>query len=474
MRLKLVTFSDFANHLYPHEADYLVSIQNFNKEVNTHILSTLHWNCHNPYKPRGFDPDTDKRSYSYVKTWITHVLEKADVDRFYEWLAYTEKQVMIDAITPEEEKEILACLKTINPSKYFFLRFYELIQYFRDYLLIRVRNKFYKPINTYLQKYESAYHRSMDINIKLNQAAEEIIRQHETLDVEPIHYSDFLQTTFSDSTLDGYTRYRAAVRLTFLYYNYREFENLRVVYDELDKLFMTDVFYSKRLLANYYSNRAMMHSKLNELSLAEKFGYLSIRQKNSDYLFYLANLCAVLLRSAKYDQALKLMSSSIPDLKKTNSFYNKIGFASFYIRTLVYNNMAKNAVSYATTFLDAYKKEIFETRWHLFFTAYLQALLSAEKYSRLIMVAKRYNLVSLERKFIDKTVYMPVMLWHNEVALYMEGKQSKEHLVETIFSSANKLMLNKYKAIRINELLDNLSVSIPSEIASVRGKLNQI
>ncbi|MFZ4547809.1 MAG: hypothetical protein ACOYN4_10255 [Bacteroidales bacterium] len=471
MRLKLVTFSDFANQLYPHEADYLLGIQHFSKGVNKQILDIIHYNCHNHLKNREYDTAIDKRAYSYIKTWIVQALDMADVDKFYEWLAYTEKQVMIDAITSEEEKEILAYVKTIGPSQYFFLRFYELLQYFRDYLLIRVRNQFYKPINNYLQKYEAAYHRSMAINIRLNQAAEEIIRQHETLDAEPIHYSDFLKTTFNDPSLDGYTRYRAAVRLTFLYYNYREFDNLRVVYDELDKLFKTDVFYSKRILANYYSNRAMMHSKLNELALAEKFGYLSIRQKNSDYLFYLANLCGVLLRSGKYDKALKLMSSSIPELKKTNSFYNKIGFTSFYTRTLVYNKMAKNAVSYATTFLEAYKKEIFETRWHLFFSAYLQALLSAEKFSKLLSVAKRYNLLALEKKFIDKTVYMPVLLWYNEVALYMEGKQPKEKLTETITTSACKLLQNKYKAGRINELLDTISETIPLEVLIIKNRL---
>ncbi len=473
MRLKLVTFSDFANHLYPHEADYLLSIQHFSKGVNSQILKSIHHNCHHPEKPREYDPAIDKRSYSYIKAWIVQSLDKADVDKFYEWLAYTEKQVILDAIIPAEEKEILAFIKTISPSQYFFLRFYELLQYFRDYLLIRLRNRIYKPVNDYLQKYEAAYHRGMAINIQLNQAAEEIIRQHETLDAEPIHYSDFLKTTFNDSSLDGYTRYRAAVRLTFLYYNYREFENLRVVYDELDKLFKTDVFYSKRILANYYSNRAMMHSKLNELVLAEKFGYLSIRQKNSDYLFYLANLCGVLLRSRKYDKALKLMSSSIPELKKTSSFYNKIGFASFYTRTLVYNKMAAQAVSYANTFLEAYKKEIFETRWHLFFSAYLQALLTAENYSRLLSVAKRYNLLALEKKIIDKTVYMPVLLWHHEVALYMEGEQTRERLVETILSSSRMLLQNKYKASRIHELLDNLADAIPSEVLTIRNRLNE-
>ena len=471
MRSKLVTFSEFANHLYPHETDYLLSIQKFDKRINKEILDVIHWNSHHPSCPKEFDTAIDKRSYSYIKTWITQALEKVDVDMFYIWLANIEKQVMIDAILPEEEKEILTYIKTITPSHYFFLRFYELVQHFRDYLLIRVRTQFYKPTNDYLQTYEAAYYLSLDINSKLNQSAEEIIRQHETKDADPNHFSAFLQSTFSNKALDGYTRYRAAVRLTFLYYNYREFENLRFVYDELDALFKTDAFYSKRILANYYSNRAMMHSKLNELDLAEKFGYLSIRQKNCDYLFYLANLCGVLLRSKKYSIALKLMNASIPELKNTNSFYNKIGFVSFYTRTLVYNKMAKNAVSYATTFLEAYKKEIFETRWHLFFSAYLQALLSAEKYSRLLAVAKRYNLLTLEKKIIDKTVYMPVLLWYHEVALFMEGKQNKERLVENILASARFLLQHKYKSGRINELLDNLAGSIPHEVNEIRLSL---
>ena len=103
------------------------------------------------------------------------------------------------------------------------------------------------------------------------------------------------------------------------------------------------------------------------------------------------------------------MTASVPELKNTNSIYNKIGFASFYTRTLVYNKLAKKAVSYASTFLDAYKKEIFATRWHLFFSAYLQALLSSEEYVKLLSVTKRFNLLNLEKQYIDKTVYMPVV-----------------------------------------------------------------
>ncbi len=473
MKHKLTAFVDFAGKLYPHETDLLLGRSRFVKENNRAILQIIHHNSHHPENQLPFDQGIDKRVYSYIKGWITETLDHEEVDKFYEWLLATEKQVMTDSILPEEEKQIISFVRMITPSHYYFLKFYELLQYFRDFLLIRVRTRYHKITSNYLQAHQGSYQRSIAINNQLDRAAEEIIRQHETLDAEPIHFSAFLLDTFNDNTLDGYTRYRAAVRLTFLFYNYREFENLRSLYNALDKEFTNGAFYSKRVLANYYSNRAMMHSKLNELSLAEHYGYLSIRQKNSDYLFYLANLCGVLLRSKKYAKALTLMNESMPELKKTSSYYNKIGFVSFYIRTLIYNGKAKNAVSYATTFFEAYKKEIFETRWHLFFSAYAQALISASKYAKLLWLAKRYNLTEKEKKIIGTSVYMPILFWFTEVAQFMEDKQPREQLKNKIVESARRVMQNKYKAGKILELLDYLEESIPEIISEIKFELRQ-
>jgi hypothetical protein len=343
-----------------------------------------------------------------------------------------------------------------------------LVEHFRDFLLIRVRKILYKPTNSYLEQYVKEYQLGLSVNKQLNNASVEIIRQHESPDDNPSSFVELLNATFFNVQLDGYTRYRAAVRLTFLYYNFREFEQLRALYNALDEEFKGSTFYSKRLLSNFYSNRAMMHSKLNELGRAEHYGTLSIRQKNSDFLFYIANLCGVLLRSKKYEKAYKLMSQNIAELKNSSSFYNKIGFVSFYMRTLVHNNKAKSAASYGSTFLDAYRKEIFETRWHLFFTAFLQALLNAEKYNKAIAVAKRYNLIALEKKYIDTSVYTPVLQWYYELALYIEGKQSKEILVESLLVSARRLITNTYKTNKVMELLENLTDFIPNEIEEVK------
>lgn len=472
MKQKLLKFTEFANSLYPHEIDYLLSIQQFATDENLKILNLINYNCKNPLNILPYDRSLDKRKYSYVKNWVEKNLNDIDVDFFYDWLIAIEKQVMTDAIMPNEEKDLLEKINSSSNTHYYFIRFYELIQHYRDYLLIRVRSKYYKSISEYLEKNIEQYQLATELNKKLNSATIDIVKQHSTMGIESIHWESFLQETFLNQKLDGYTRYRAVVRLTFLYYNYREFDKLRSIYDILDKMFKTNVFYSKRILANYYANRAMMHSKLNELDMAEKYGYLSIRKHNSDYLFYLLNLCGVLLKSNKNKNAYKLMTESIPELKKTNSYYYKIGFAAFYIKTLLANNYVDKAVGYAETFFDGYKKEILKYRWHLFFSSYIRALFQAEKYSKILSITKRYNLVNKEKQFIGSAGYLPIILWYSTVASYIEGAISEVTLQNTIIKSGQALIKHKYKSIKINELLNELSESIPKIVKKIRIEIN--
>ncbi|RLD55139.1 MAG: hypothetical protein DRJ01_17080 [Bacteroidetes bacterium] len=472
MKQKLKKFSEFANSLYPHEIIFLLSIQHFNTDENLKIINLINYNSKNPLNTIPYDNSLDKRKYSYIKKWIIKSLNTIDVDFYYDWLIRIEKQVMKDSIMPDEEKDLLEKTKIISNNHYYFIRFYELLQYYRDYLLIRVRSQYYKPVSEYLERYEKNYHLSTELNKKLNNATIDIIKQHSTNNIESKQWEEFLRETFFNNNLDGYTRYRAVVRLTFLYYNYREFEKLKFIYDTLDKMFRTDVFYSKRILANYYSNRAMMHSKLNELDQAEKYGYLSIRQRNSDYLFYLVNLCGVLLKRGKNKQAYKLMSESIPELKKTNSFYYKIGFSAFYIKTLLANNCIDKAVNYAEIFFDGYKKEILKYRWHLFFCSYIRALFQAEKFAKILSITKRYNLVNKEKQFIGRARYLPIIFWYSTVANYIDGGISEKKLEEIIIKSGKALVKNKYKSIKISELLDELSEAIPKILKKIRTEIN--
>ena len=74
----------------------------------------------------------------------------------------------------------------------------------------------------------------------------------------------------------------------------------------------------------------------------------------------------------------------------------------------------------------------------------------------------------MERKYSEKTVYTPILLWYTEVALYMEGKITKEKLLETIIETSKKLLTSNYKSRRINEYLDSLYETIPTEITEIK------
>jgi hypothetical protein len=447
-----------------------MSIQTFTKNVNLKILQQIYNNCHSDQSPKPFDTSVDKRTYSYIKTWIINSLKKIDVDVFFEWLIVMDKKVLTDIISPSDEAEILSYMKIIKPAHYYFIRFFELLQYYRDYLLVRNRNKYNALIASYLDKYEANYLKSVEINKKLHFITDSIVkRDTDNADIQEIE--NLLQQIYFDELLDGYTRYRAIVRLTIFFYNYRQFDKQLIAYRHLDEIFKTPLFYSKRLLANYYANRAMMHSKLNELVMAEKYGYLSIQNKNSDYLFYLLNLCSVLVKQGKKTEVYKLMQESLPMLKNTNNTYYKIGFVSFYIKTLLVNQQYKKAVDYADNYFDAYKKDIFAHRWHLFFCSYLQALMLSEKYAQILSLCRRYNLIIKENQRINRADYMPVILLYSLLAEYMENIIDKGKLINSIVQTAKELMQDKYRSHKIIKLLDEIASVVPSEIKAAKKTL---
>lgn len=472
MRHKLSTFSDFVHSLFPHETEYLLSVQQFSKPENLKILHLVHYNSKNPLNRLPFDAHIDKRTYSYMKNWITETLAKVDVDKFYEWLLATERAVMADSITPEQEKALMEQASVTQPSRYYFIRFYQVMQHYRDYLMVRNRIRYYVQVTAYLEAYHDHYVRAVNLNNEMNAAAERIVTQIAANNEEFLRWEELFRAIYYDESLDGYTRYRAAVRLTILYYTNREFERLNEIYEHLDLQFRKDLFYSKRILANYYHNRAMMHSKLQEFDLAEKYGYLSVRQRNSDFLFYLVSLCGVLLRKGKNQQALKLMSESIPELKNTNSYHSKIGFVAFYIKTLAANNQFEKAVSYGTSFFEAYKREVLEYRWHLFFSAYIQALMRNENYARIVSLSKRFNLVQKEKELKGKVLYLPVLQWYTLLAEYMEGDISRDKFMEAIVGAGQNLLENKYKNKKIKELIEEMAVVLPEEMRTISDILN--
>ncbi|HUW04674.1 MAG TPA: hypothetical protein VMW01_00295 [Williamwhitmania sp.] len=471
MKDKLASFETFTSELYPHELDYLLSIQQFQKESNIKILNLIHYNSRNPKNRLPFDKTVDKRTYSYLKTWIIESLQKVDVDIFHEWLSRVEHDIMTDNIQTSEEKRLLGEMGNITPSSYYFMKFYRVLQHYRDYLIVRNRTRNYTFIGEYLDRYKGNYLQSQSLNNKINEAAEKVVFRKILVAEEFSVWETLFSEIYYNETIDGYTRYRAVIRLTILYYTNREFDKLRMVYDHLDRQFKTSVFYCKRILANYYANRAMMHSKLNQLDDAEKYGLLSIRHTNSDYLFYLVSVVDILLRNKKPHEALQIMVESFPELKKSGNFYYKIGFASYYIKTLVENNMLEKAMDYGEVFLNGYKREIFEFRWHLFFTSYITALFRAEKYSKIISLVRRYKLAAKEKQLLGSAQYLPFIQLYMVSSEYLEGVVSCDNLKKCIMQQIFDLGQNRFRHRKVMELLQTLAQHLPDLIHEVMVEL---
>ncbi len=374
MKQKLRKFQEFADGLLPHETGWLVQVHQFTDPEKIAILERLDHNSRLIHQPLAFDEQIDKRKYSYIISWVGERLATIDVDFQFRQLVHLEEQIATDAIQPEEERQLSRILKETDHRSYNFTKIYELARLYRHFLLIRMRYRQDQEVDEFLHKYRAQYDHSRDISDKIHYATQDIVKQYAGSPAESIQWERWLTDVFSDEQMDGTNRYMALVRLTFLYFNYKQFGPLREKFDAYDALLTRGIYYSRRLLINYYSNRLLLHNFCSEYDQAIWYGYLSIRERNTDYIHYVNTLSGVLLRQQLHEQALTVMRKAYPELKATLSFHNRLVFVAFYLRGLHANGLLTNAENYAESFLRAYSQEIFDHRWHLFFTVFFDIL----------------------------------------------------------------------------------------------------
>jgi hypothetical protein len=454
MKQKLKTFSEFAKWLLPLEVEYLKQSEKFQDAELQGMLSKI--SAYNKTGKLKFDEAVDKRKYSYLKNWIIRNLDAVDVDKNLLLISSLDKKVMTDTIVPEDEKQILNIIKNQKDLPYYFMRIYELVLDYQSFLLIRVRHHYGEIVAAYLEKNKEAYERSKMIFGRLSEATRDIISQYAFHKSESQKWESFLKEVFFDETLDGMNRYYAIVRLTFLYYNYNRLDQIVSLYDYLDGEITKGKFYSRRILLNYYSNRVILHAKLNESEKAIYYGNLSILDKGSDYIHYLNNLCSVLLKARQQKTALDLLQKSIPDLKNTISYHNRVGFASLLIRSLSANGKAAEAESYASSFYKAFKDKIMINRWHTFFSAYLQAMLLQEKYQQVIFFCRRQKLIDREKDYGERPAYIPTISWYYQLSRYKTGQIGLPELRTVIEESSRRFINQNAIAELKNEMLQHV------------------
>lgn len=455
-REKLARFTEFVNSMLPHEAQYLQSVQKFKDASNAAIFQKIMSYAENIHQTRTFDKRIDKRKYSNLKSWVEEKLASIDADAFFIWLNKLDQKIMLDALTQEDELKLVKVMRRYRYPNYYFIRFYELIQSYRWFLLIRVRYSYRSITEVFLDKYHEQYQRAKQINQQLHEATIDIVEQYARLGKESKQWEEWLISVFKDESLDGLNRYYAIVRLTFLYYNYREYDKLISLYEELDRIIVRGDIYSRRILVNYYANRLMVHSRFNELETAEYYGYLSIRHKGADYLQYSNNLCSVLLRLKKYERALQLMKSSLPEFKNSLSPHNRIGFVSFYMQCLNRNGQSKRAYNFGKNFLDANHEDILNYRWHLFFISMMQSLLILDKARELLRMVRKYTLLEKEQLYRQRAGYIPTFIWYYSIARFINCEINEQELLNILRESSKCCSDDAHKLRLLFELVDEV------------------
>ena len=417
MRTPLKKFTEFTNALLPNETAYLLSVQRFEEEDRINILQQIDYNAHHIRQFTPYDAAIDKRKYHYLQNWISARLKTIDVDEQFNKMLHWEQEIITDSIQTEAEKDLLKAVKKYQHPSFYFSKFYELIERYRNFLLIRLRYTDHQLANAFLKKYRAAYLQSRDIKEKIHEASLDIVGQYSGISDESKQWEGWFSEIFYNENLEGQIRYLALVRLVFICHNYKNYDLIRSKFDYLDTKLAQGFFYSKRLLLNYYNNRLMLHSHYKEYDKALYYGYLSVRTKTHDYLLYVNNLCAVLLRLGQNQEALQMMQKASAESKKTKNFHNRIGFVAFYMEALNKNGLWKNAEQYGDTFLKAYSKEILEYRWHLFFSVYLEAIFSQQHFDKLLKTARKYRLRERDKSYSSKANYLPI------IPLYIEAAQ---------------------------------------------------
>lgn len=472
MKPRLQRFTAFSKEILPHEGFYLQSVERFedpeNRTILQHVIQASE--LEGP-APDVFPEHIDKRKYSRLKEWIQRKLESIDVDRTLAWMQEMERQVLTDAITPEEEEGLLSHIQHYRKPCFYFLRFYELVRQYRQFLAIRLRETDHRMVDAFMQRFYPTYKRCQSVYDTLHEATLDITRQYMQGKQESAQWESWLREVFFDEEMDGQNRYYAAVRLTFLYLNYGNHDRLKEIAETLDRHFRDGEFYSRRLLMNYYANRLIVHAKFDEWAAAIRYGHLSLRHPTADYPYYLQNLGALLLRIGKKKEALELLHSALPMVKKSPGFHSRIGFGAFYMKCLIENGRPLEAEKYGEMLLRAYRKQILAQRWHLFFSAYLQALLVQKKYEKILSMIQRFKLTDREAAYRRRPGYLPTLTWFHASALYEEGQISLETLENTLHEARNAAGKHTHALRWMLDLARQLQTLLPEAFSRLAAEL---
>lgn len=464
MRNRLHKFTEFTGQLLPHETAYLLRTQQLEDPERLAILQRVDLNCRRVEQFTPYDLTIDKRKYHHLQNWIKQRLEDIDVDVYHEWLLEAERRIMTDSIETEDEKKLLKQVRHYEHPGYFFMKFYEVLQHYRHFLQVRLRYQDHRLVNDFLVNYADAYRQSKECYDRLHAITQDVVEQYANQSNESGQWQDLLENVFRNENMDGLNRYLALVRLTFIGFNYHNYDRVLVHFDYLDQSFLSGRNYSRRILANYYGNRLLLHSQRREYEKAVYYGLLSVRAKNYDYLFYVNNLAAVQLRLGRQQEALNLLQSAKDAARTTVNPHNRIGYTAFYLEALIRNGRLVQAGSYGDSYLRAYRKDILRYRWHLFFTVYLQVLLLQDHNEKVLKLVRQFKLEEKDRSYSAKAGYLPTIPVLLDLARWREGLIDEQTFCRRFRENQHTVQENGVSRERFTAFCQTITTLLPERV----------
>ncbi len=457
MKPKLKVFEEFSQALLPHEARYLSSLAAFVDAEKEEIFSTLVHNALNAESAKTFNPDFDKRKYHHIKTWVEKKLSQRDVDKVGAWIMEFNKKLSLDLISASEEREMLDYIRNYKSIGFNFQQLYNVMKEYRSYLLMRLRYDDHIIVKDFLDRFASAFQKAVKIQEKLYEATSEITLQYTSKSNKTLYWEKWLRKVFENEEINGINRYRAFILLAFMYNTEKNPQKLQKIFDQIDHFFSQGQMYCRRVLYNYYSSRVLLHSQLNDTEKAIYYGKLAVRQTNEDALMYVNNLVAIYLKTGQIREASELLENYRPVYENTHNDLQKITYTSYYLRVLTELNQLKKAENIGIYFLNKFETEIFEYRWHHFFTSYLTVLMLQENYNEILLLERKYGLNALEAK----TSFVPNLSWIIALSSYMESKIDKDMLFTSIADSLSVLKHSPANFSIISNNAEKLIIALP-------------
>lgn len=425
MKKPLRKFDSFALSLFPTEVEHLRANNEISDPELLSIIEKLHTLVNFPEKHTDFDPQIDPRKYSRVIKYFKTKLHRIDVDSYYEWITKIDHLITTDAIPPEEQQRILREVASFEPGWFHAASFYRTMQNYKRYLLIRFREKDYIIIKVFLEKHAGYYLENDRIERKIDELTAKFVLP-DKLNSQKGEKEDtaYLLDTFYNSNISKKNRYQALVAYNLYHISTRQIKPMLLPMAELEKNLLNGDFYSRRILANYYANKLLLHNYEGDLERAAFCGLQSIKQYTEDYLYYLNNFCSVLMNLQRFKEVLQLSKNAIGYYKSSQDSARKVIFIANYCRCFNHFSEYKKSNRLAKRLTDELEQSIFQFKWHYFYRIYFSSLMQDGRHGDLLRMERKNGLSDREKK----RGFTPYIQIYSLAASFLEMKIS-----ETLF-----------------------------------------